>query len=127
LRTEGRLIELGTEDMRLNAREALELLRGAGVEASSADAAELTARAEGWPAGLYLAALACRDHGQVLATFEGADNFVGDYFQTEDLRRLDQDDLTFLMHASVLERLSGVVCDAVRHSPQSCYARSYAG
>ena len=47
-------------DLRLDEREAAALLRGAGVELDPAEVADLTERTEGWPAGLYLAALSMR-------------------------------------------------------------------
>lgn len=112
LRAEGRLIELGTADLRLSQGEGLQLLRTAGVEVSPDDAADLSSRAEGWAAGLYLAALACPD-GRGLRSFDGADRFVSDWFDAEYLSRMEDDDRTFLVRASVLGQLSGPMCDAV--------------
>jgi LuxR family maltose regulon positive regulatory protein len=113
LRADGRLIELGTEDLRLSAVEAHDLLRAAGIEGSADDVAHLTARAEGWPTGLYLATLACERHGQELAAFDGSDRFVSDYFGAEYLDAMDADERIFLIDASVLEFPSGPLCDAV--------------
>jgi LuxR family maltose regulon positive regulatory protein len=113
LRAQGRLIELGTEDLRLSAQEGRRLLRTVGVDSSEADAGDLTDRAEGWPAGIFLAALAHAGDGQALASFDGSDRFVSDWFDAEYLDELDADDRDFLTEASVLERLSGPVCDAV--------------
>ena len=56
-RTQGRLHEIGVTDLRLDQQEAAALLSGAGVELDPTDVADLTERTEGWPAGLYLAAL----------------------------------------------------------------------
>ena len=113
LRADGCLIELGTEDLRLTAEEALQLLAGAGAEPTPDEAADLNARAEGWPAGLFLAALAGSDGDAPLGSFDGSDRFVSDYFEAEYLSKLDDDDRTLLMHASVFEELSGPLCDAV--------------
>ena len=113
LRAAGRLIEIGTDDLRLSAEQARGLLRASGVDVLPADGADLITRAEGWPAGLYLAGLAYAGDGQALGSFGGSDRFVGDYFDAECLDELDAEDLDFLIEASVLERLSAPVCDAV--------------
>ena len=63
LRTQGRVLEVGAGDLRLDAEEAGALLRSAGVELDDAAVAELTERTEGWPAGLYLAALSLQAGG----------------------------------------------------------------
>jgi LuxR family transcriptional regulator, maltose regulon positive regulatory protein len=113
LRAQGRLIELGTDDLRLSPDEGLELLRAAGTEASAAGAADLIDRAEGWPAGLYLAALANAGDGVALSRFDGSDRFVVDYFEAEYLDELDAEERNLLIEASVLDRPSGPMCDAV--------------
>jgi LuxR family maltose regulon positive regulatory protein len=113
LRAEGRLIELGTEDLRLSPEEALQLLEGAGAETTVDEAAELITRTEGWPAGLYLASLASAGGDQPLAAFDGSDRFVSDYFESEYLSKLDDDDRALLTRGSVLEEVSGPLCDAL--------------
>ena len=75
----------------------------------------LVERTEGWPAGLYLAALAINAggaHVDVAHTFTGDDRFMGDYLRTEFLDRVSPADLSFLVRTSILERLSGPLCDA---------------
>jgi LuxR family transcriptional regulator, maltose regulon positive regulatory protein len=106
-----RLVELGAGDLRMSAGEAALLLRGAGVNPPDEVVAALTARLEGWPTGLYLAALAHRVEGQDLSSFGGADRYVRDYFREECLAGLDQKDVRFLERASVLERLTARLCD----------------
>ena len=56
-RAQGRLHEIGMADLRLDEPDADVLLRRAGVKLTPDQVSELTARTEGWPAGLYLAAL----------------------------------------------------------------------
>jgi LuxR family transcriptional regulator, maltose regulon positive regulatory protein len=58
LRAQGRVMELGVEDLAMDDREAGALLQGAGVGLDDAEVEELVVRTEGWPVGLYLAALA---------------------------------------------------------------------
>jgi LuxR family maltose regulon positive regulatory protein len=106
-----RLIELGAGDLRMSAGEAAALLRGAGVNAPDEVVAALTERLEGWPAGLYLAALAHQVEEQDLGSFGGADRYVHDYFREECLAGLDEKDARFLERASVLECLTARLCD----------------
>lgn len=116
LRAQGRLLEIDLDDLRLHQEEAAALLRGAGVDLGQADAAELTRRTEGWPAGLYLAALSLAagapDMGEAHA-FSGTDRFVADYLRLELLSRLTADEVRFLTHTSVLDRMCAGLCDAV--------------
>lgn len=114
LRAEGRLVEVGIDDLRLTAREASALLRAAGVDRSEDEVAELTRRTEGWPAGLYLAALSQRVPGaRSKAWAVGADVFFSDYFRHEVLADLPDRDFEFLTRAAILETMCGPLCDAV--------------
>ena len=92
------------------------LLEAAGVELEASELSELTEQTEGWPAGLYLAALSMQA-GAAGPTgvegFTGDDRFVSDYFRLELLSRLPADEAQFLTHTSVLERMCGGLCDAV--------------
>ncbi len=119
IRKAGRLLELGIDDLRMSEAEASLLLHGAGVTAGADEVAALTARTEGWPAGLYLAALVNQTEGQPLAEFTGSDRFVTDYFGAECLAELGEDDIGFLARASVLDTVSGPICDSVLESPRS--------
>jgi len=58
LRAEGKLLEIGPGDLSLTLAEAAALLRAAQVTFGEDEVAELHRRTEGWPARLYLAALA---------------------------------------------------------------------
>jgi LuxR family transcriptional regulator, maltose regulon positive regulatory protein len=120
LRTHRRLVELRTRDLAMTRAEAGELLTSLGLR--SADVDTLVARTEGWPAGLYLAALSLReqpDRGPALARFAGDDRFVAEYLRDELLAELPGDRLRFLRRTSVLEDLSGPLCDAVLARPGS--------
>ena len=78
--------------------------------------AALTARTEGWAAGLQLAALSLRgqsDAAAFVAAFTGSHRYVLDYLGEEVLERQPEQLQTFLLETSVLERLSGGLCDAV--------------
>jgi LuxR family maltose regulon positive regulatory protein len=122
LRTEGRLMEVGTDEMRLSKREASALLRAAGVELPDDEIAELTNRTEGWPAGLYLAALSLRTTHSPTSAFRGDDRFVSDYFRSELLANLPPSRIEFLTRLSVLDRMCGALCDAVLDGSGSAIA-----
>ena len=82
----------------------------------------MTERTEGWPAGLYLAALSLQAGATGPArveTFTGDDRLVAEYFRFELLSRMPEAEARFLMHTSVLERMCGGLCDAVLQTTRS--------
>jgi LuxR family transcriptional regulator, maltose regulon positive regulatory protein len=114
LRAEGRLAEIGPADLSLTAGEAASLLRAAEVVLGDDDVAELHRRTEGWPAGLYLAALYLREGGSprgAAASFGGDDRFVSEYVESE-----------FLVRTAALERMFGPLCEAVLEVPGAAAA-----
>jgi LuxR family transcriptional regulator, maltose regulon positive regulatory protein len=120
LRAHRRLVELRPRDLVMTRGEAAALL--AGLDLRSGDVDVLVERTEGWPAGLYLAALSLRDQpdrGRALARFAGDDRLVADYLRDELLAELPLDRLSFLTRTSVLDDLSGPLCDAVLARPGS--------
>jgi LuxR family maltose regulon positive regulatory protein len=124
-RTQGRVHELGVTDLRLNEQEARLLLDAAGVELEPGEVTELTERTEGWPAGLYLAALSMQagaDGTTSVGAFSGDDRFVSDYFHLELLSRLPLAEAEFLTHTSILERMCGGLCDVVLETTKSAQA-----
>jgi len=122
LRAHGLALEIGPGDLGLDAEDAGQLLGAAGVVLPDAELAELVEHAEGWPAGLYLAALSIRAQGRRVrdgATFAGSDRLVADYLRSELLAHLSPDEVHFLTRTAVLERMSGPLCDAVLESSGS--------
>jgi LuxR family transcriptional regulator, maltose regulon positive regulatory protein len=116
LRAEGKLLEIGPADLSLTDKEASSLLRNAEVTLGHDDVVELNRRAEGWPAGLYLAALYLKEGGtadSAAASFKGDDRLVSEYLESEFLARISQPRRAFLTHTAVLERMCGPLCDAV--------------
>jgi LuxR family transcriptional regulator, maltose regulon positive regulatory protein len=106
-----RVLEIGTAALAMSADEARALFERAGVEVPDEDLPGLVERMEGWPTGLYLAALVLAADPGAAASFDGSDRFVTEYFREECLAALDDADVRFLEHASVLDRLSGALCD----------------
>ncbi len=119
LRAGGSVFELGSEHLAFTRRETERLVRGLGVELDAQQLDELDGRAEGWPTGVYLAALALKDGGGGASLPGGDDRFVTDYLDFELLARLDPKDVRFLTRTSVLDSMSGPLCDAVLESEGS--------
>jgi LuxR family maltose regulon positive regulatory protein len=122
LRAEGRILEVVASDLSLTPEEASTLLRGAGITPGEDDAAELYRRTEGWPVGLYLAALYLREGGplqRAAVSFSGGDRFINDYMESEFLSRIPQRQQEFLTRTAVLEQLCGPLCEAVLDQPGS--------
>jgi LuxR family maltose regulon positive regulatory protein len=122
LRAEGRIQEFGPEDLSLDREQSASLLRGAGVELPDSVITALHEKTEGWPVGLYLAALALRAGGSVskaVEAFGGDDQFVSEYLHFEVLSRLPPRQVQFLRRSAVLERMSGPLCDAVLQETES--------
>src|SRR5262249_1950319 len=109
---EGRLVEIETENLALNAREAESLLRLAKAPLSPAAAAALGERLEGWPAAIFLAALSLRN-GTPGETPDGADGFVAAYLQAAYLVGLCRVQRRFAMETAVLTELTPERCDAL--------------
>jgi LuxR family transcriptional regulator, maltose regulon positive regulatory protein len=117
LRGRGQLAEVRQRDLRFTVEEAAALLEtAAGQPLPEAAVAALTARTEGWVAGLQLAGLSLQGHDDpaaFVASFSGSHRFVLDYLAEEVLDRQPEPLRTFLLETSMLERLSGPLCDAV--------------
>ncbi len=117
LRARGQLAELRAAELRFTTEEAAALLgAAAGPVLPDTAVVALTARTEGWAAGLQLAALSLRgrtDAAGFVAAFSGSHRFVLDYLADEVLDGQPGQVRAFLLETSVLERLSGELCDAV--------------
>jgi LuxR family maltose regulon positive regulatory protein len=115
-RARGELAEVRADDLRFTAAEAAELLGQVSSEVDASAAAALAERTEGWAAGLQLAALSLRsqpDIARFVAAFTGSHRYVLDYLTEEVLEQQRPQLRDFLLDTSVLERLSGSLCDAV--------------
>ncbi len=113
LRASGDALEFGAGDLALDAAGARQVFSHARVQLTPEREAEVVERTEGWPAGLYLAALIAKESpdGQIEVT--GDDPYVADYLYRESLIRQPEDLQRFLRRTAVLDRLSGPLCDAV--------------
>jgi LuxR family maltose regulon positive regulatory protein len=117
LRASGDLVEMRSDDLRFGPTEAAHLLNDVlGLDLANADIQLLHRRTEGWAAGLYLAALSLtgrRDAAAFIRTFAGDNRHIVDYLMAEVLDNQPPKLRSFLLHTSVLARLSGALCDAM--------------
>jgi LuxR family maltose regulon positive regulatory protein len=117
MRARGELAEIRVADLQFSDEEAIALLNGSmRLDLAGEDVARLAERTEGWAAGLVLAGLSLRDRQDAsafIASFHGDHRHVADYLAAEVLERQPEEIRTFLLRTSILERLSGPLCDAV--------------
>jgi ATP/maltotriose-dependent transcriptional regulator MalT len=117
LRARSQLVELRAADLRFTAEESAAFLREVWeLDLAAEGVAVLEDRTEGWAVGLQLAALSLREHpdpASFLAAFSGSNRYVLDYLSEEVLERLPHEIRSFLLRTSILERLTGPLCDAV--------------
>lgn len=117
LRAHDQMLELRTSDLRFTPEEATEFLNavmrlGLSVE----DIETLETRTEGWVVGLKMAALSLKGHenaSEFIHAFSGSHRYVLDYLVEEVLKRQPAHIQTFLLETSILEKLSGPLCDAL--------------
>lgn len=117
LRAAGQLAEVRARELRFGPSEVAELVAAsAGIEIGARDLADLSERTEGWPAGVYLAALALRGHpapSSFIRQFTGNSRFVVDFLAEEVLSRQPADVRLFLARTSILDRFCAPLCNAV--------------
>jgi LuxR family maltose regulon positive regulatory protein len=118
LRARGQLTELRSGDLRFTVDEALAFLNAAmDLNLAREDVEALEARTEGWIVGLQLAALSLQgraDAHEFITAFSGGHHYVLEYLTEEVVRRQPEPVQRFLMQTSILDRLCGPLCDAVR-------------
>jgi LuxR family maltose regulon positive regulatory protein len=115
LRAERQLFDVGIDQLQLATAESHALLKAADLDPARGDVSALVDRSEGWATGLYLAARsvhASSDAQDVSSDIAGDDTLVAGYLRDELLARLSLEWQTFLIRASVLDKLSGALCDA---------------
>ncbi|MDJ0497344.1 MAG: LuxR C-terminal-related transcriptional regulator [Acidimicrobiia bacterium] len=117
LRAKGDLMELRARDLAFSTSETEELLRNRfGVDLDDRDVELLSRRTEGWPAAVHLAGLSLRgaeDPSGFVVRFAGDDRNVADYLMGEALGRVSEADRDFLLRTSVLEQMTGPLCEEV--------------
>ena len=117
LRAQGAIVEIGVDELAMDRAEAAALLAETGIELPAEELHELVERRRaGRPACTsprWPCAPGARGPG-IGVTFSGDDRYIGDYLRSEFLDRVSPADVTFLTRTSILDRMSGPLCDAVR-------------
>ncbi len=117
LRARGQLTELRSSDLRFSRAEAAGFLNQAmGLDLSEEAIGALEQRTEGWIAGLQLAALSMRSQKDItsfIKSFTGSHHYVLDYLVEEVLQQQPESVQTFLLSTSILDQLTGPLCDAL--------------
>lgn len=111
------MLELRMSQLCFTAADVKELARRvAGVTLQEPMLDVLVERTEGWPAGVYLAALSLRQSADPMAfirDFAGTNRYIVNYLSDEVLRPLPKYAKRFLFRTSILERFTAPLCDAV--------------
>jgi LuxR family maltose regulon positive regulatory protein len=122
LRARGQLTEIRADDLRFSYKETNDLLNQVmQLDLSTDDMNRLDERTEGWIAGLQMAALALKsisqsmqqDKSLFVKNFSGSNRYILDYLVEEVLSHQPRYIQDFLLQTSILENLSGPLCDAV--------------
>ena len=122
LRAEGLVEEISRAELAMDDREAEQLLASEGTPLEEAELTEVVAHTEGWPVGLYLASHVIAKHGSRIGPLSpprGDDRDVADYLRAEFISSLPPSTVNLLVRTSILDRLSGPLCDAVMASTGS--------
>src|SRR5215208_438009 len=117
LHARGQIAEINAADLSFAREEAVAFLKDTmGLNLSDEYVTALEERTEGWIAGLQLAALSMRDREDIpgfVRAFSGSHRDVLDFLTEEVLERQSERVRSFLLETSILQRLSGELCDVV--------------
>jgi LuxR family maltose regulon positive regulatory protein len=114
LRLAGELAEIRAADLRFTELETRQFLAASGIALSAAGAARLHQRAEGWAAGLRLAAMSLAsspDPEKFVAEFSGSSRTVAEYLLAEMLERQPPGVQQLLLRTALLDRVNGELAD----------------
>jgi LuxR family maltose regulon positive regulatory protein len=119
-RGRGQVTEIRDHDLRFTGEEAAQFLNGVmELDLPAETVSSLEGRTEGWIAGLQMAAISMQGRKQddlyaYIEAFGGTNRFILDYLMEEVLSQQEPAIQDFLMQTSILERMCGPLCDAVR-------------
>jgi LuxR family maltose regulon positive regulatory protein len=114
LRARGLLLEVRGSDLRCNMEEARQFLGEVmGIQIPNDLLEQEMARTEGWLAGLQLLGLFLKEHDRFPDALVGGERYILDYLTEEVFQRQAAAIQEFLLCTSILDHLSGPLCDAV--------------
>jgi LuxR family transcriptional regulator, maltose regulon positive regulatory protein len=105
------VFDIGPTELALIASEAEALVMNDNAEIGKDVAKAVVSSAEGWPAGIYLAALDPPEPQS--ASNDNGGRFVDEYLRIEHLSQLSRKERAFLMRSAVLDPVNADICDAV--------------
>jgi LuxR family maltose regulon positive regulatory protein len=120
LRLAGELADIRAADLRFTERETSQFLTASGIALSAAGVARLHQRAEGWAAGLRLAAMSLAsspDPERFVAEFSGSSRTVAEYLLAEMLECQPPEVQQLLLRTSLLDRVNGELADLLTGHP----------
>jgi LuxR family transcriptional regulator, maltose regulon positive regulatory protein len=115
LASRGVLTTIERDELALDADEAVALVRATGIDLAPDDIDRIRTRTEGWAAGIYLSTLAAdaAEPPSLDMSAVGPGRMVEEYLRTEVVGAMAADERDMLLACSVLDRLSGPLCDRV--------------
>lgn len=117
LRARGDLVELRADDLRFTSEESTLFLNVLmELRLSGENISALDQRTEGWIVGLQMAALSMQgkaDANGFIKAFTGSNRFILDFLSEEVIQGQTDEIQMFLLQTSILDRLSGPLCDAI--------------
>jgi LuxR family maltose regulon positive regulatory protein len=117
LRAKGRLVELDADVLRFRREEIEQYFQEMmGWQLSPEAVQAVEERTAGWVTSLQLLALSLRnqaDPASLLAHLHGQSHYLSDFLAQEVLDRQPEEVRQFLLRSSILERLTGPLCEAV--------------
>ncbi len=123
LRAHNQMLEVRAEQLGCSEAETAEFFRAViGLDLSHAEVQEVTTRTEGWFAGLQIIGSLLRGRrcrASVLEEVSGSHRHLIDFLTEEVLRRQSPALQAFLLHTSILSKLTGPLCDAVTEQANS--------
>ncbi len=117
LRAKGRVVEIGAHDLRFTSAEVERYFQQAvGLQLSRETIQALEERTDGWITSLQMAAISLKnqdDPAKLLRSLQGSAYHLADFLATEILDRQPEEIRQFLLKSSILQTLSGPLCEAV--------------
>jgi LuxR family maltose regulon positive regulatory protein len=87
-----------------------------GLNVSPQDVDHLNQRTEGWIAGLQMAALSMQNSEDIpafIASLSASQYYIFDYLLEEILQKQSPEIQRFLLYTSILDQLTGSLCDTL--------------
>ncbi|HLE51912.1 MAG TPA: LuxR C-terminal-related transcriptional regulator [Anaerolineales bacterium] len=117
LRAKGRVVEVGADELRFTGEEVERYFQQAvGLQLSRETIQALEERTDGWITSLQMAAISLKnqaDPATLLANLQGNAYHLAGFLAEEILDRQPEEIRQFLLRSSILETLSGPLCEAV--------------